>query len=137
MHDLYTSAKNVIVFEKLNSILLIIEKIISHKSTVKKLLQHPINQWHESLLSEYESGMLSQGHILINEKESNELFLDFKKSNNRKLYSLVEQYYVESQLLAQELIDPHVRKKFIEFHTLSTSKLASEEIKIVKFLRSL
>jgi NAD-dependent DNA ligase len=56
---------------------------------VKKLQQHPIKSWQEYFSNDLYCEMINDAHLMLGEKEINELYDDFKNSRNNELKKLI------------------------------------------------
>ena len=73
------------LYEKLNTLNEYLRQVISFESKVIKLKQHPIKSWHKYFSNDLYCEMINEAHLMIGEKEINELYDDFKNSKNNEL----------------------------------------------------
>jgi hypothetical protein len=113
---LFTKEQDVDVYLHLAALVNCLREICALSSTVKKLTYHPIKDWVDSLESDIYLEMVMQGHLILGEKEINELYEDFKNSKNRDLKHLVSVSKKISDELAEKYVDPDLRRKFWDRH---------------------
>jgi len=112
------------------------KEIVSHKNQIKKLSEHPINEWYEWFSTEIYTNMLSPGHLLLNEKESTELLNDFRNSKNTNFLVLIKDYYSQSINLSKYYVEDSIREKYFSTIKSSTSVFSKDELFLIKKLRS-
>ena len=77
------------LYEKLNTLNEYLRQVISFESKVIKLQRHPIKSWQEYFSNDLYFEMINEAHLMMGEKEINELYHDFKNSRNNELKKLI------------------------------------------------
>ena len=77
------------LYEQLNTLNEYLRQVISFESKVIKLQQHPIKSWQEYFSNDLYCEMINEAHLMLGEKEINELYDDFKNSRNNELKKLI------------------------------------------------
>jgi hypothetical protein len=111
--------------------------VISFESKVIKLQQHPIKSWQEYFSNDFYCEMINESHLMLGEKEINELYDDFKNSRNNELTELI----FITKNLSDELIlnncDPILLEEYRLTYKSSFKDLKKHEVKNLKILREI
>lgn len=123
--------------KRLLSLLNLLTQVCAMHPEVKKLTDHPIQEWTDYISEEFYFDSITPFHFVMMEKESVELHLDFKSSKNTKLVKLVEAILLETRALCQEYADPIHRSEYLKSRIFTPLEIDSEELSSVRFLRGL
>ena len=137
MSNFYELSENYELKSNLFSILSKLDEIILYKSSIKKLSEHPINDWHEYFSNEIYSDMVTPAHLLINEKESFELLNDFTHAKTTKLLELIIQYRNLSVKVSENFVEKSLRDKYLESIKSTFGHLHKDEVELIKIMRSI
>jgi len=125
------------LFEQLNTLNEYLRQVISYESKVIKLQQHPIKSWQEYFSNDLYCEMINESHLMLGEKEINELYDDFKNSRNNELTELI----FITKNLSDELIlnncDPILLEEYRLTYKSSFKDLKKHEVKNLKILREI
>ena len=125
------------LYEKLNTLNEYLRQVISFESKVIKLKQHPIKSWHEYFSNDLYCEMINEAHLMIGEKEINELYDDFKNSRNNELKKLI----FITKNISDELILKNCNSVLLEdfrfTYKSSFKDLTKHEVKNLKTLREM
>jgi len=125
------------LYEQLNTLNEYLRQVISFESKVIKLQQHPIKSWQEYFSNDLYCEMINEAHLMLGEKEINELYDDFKNSRNNELTELI----FITKNLSDELILNNCDRILLEEYRLtyksSFKDLTKHEVKNLKFLREI
>ena len=125
------------LYEQLNTLNEYLRQVISFESKVIKLQQHPIKSWQEYFSNDLYCEMINEAHLMLGEKEINELYDDFKNSRNNELKKLI----FITKNISDELIlknsDPILLKDYRLTYKSSFKDLTKHEVKNLKFLREI
>ena len=125
------------LYEQLNTLNEYLRQVISFESKVIKLQQHPIKSWQEYFSNDLYCEMINEAHLMLGEKEINELYDDFKNSRNNELKKLI--FIIKS--ISDELIfkncDPILLEDYRLTYKSSFKDLTKHEVKNLKFLREI
>ena len=125
------------LYEQLNTLNEYLRQVISFESKVIKLQQHPIKSWQEYFSNDLYCEMINEAHLMIGEKEINELYDDFKNSRNNELKKLI----FITKNISDELIfkncDPILLEDYRLTYQSSFKDLTKHEVKNLKFLREI
>jgi len=135
MSNFFELSKDAVLKERLEDVLDCMERILEFKSTIKRLTNHPFSDWYEWFSSEVIFDMVSPGHLLLNEKESIELFNDFSRTRNKIFLGHIESYKNQSIKLVEKYVDESIQAKFRESNSFTPIELSKEESQMVKFMR--
>ena len=123
------------LYEQLNTLNEYLRQVISFESKVIKLQQHPIKSWQEYFSNDLYCEMINESHLMLGEKEINELYDDFKNSRNNELKKLI----FITKNISDELILKNCDPILIEDYRLTYKSyfkdLKKHEVKNLKFLR--
>jgi hypothetical protein len=125
------------LYEQLNTLNEYLRQVISYESKVIKLQQHPIKSWQEYFSNDLYCEMINESHLMLGEKEINELYDDFKNSRNNELTELI----FITKNLSDELIlnncDPILLEEYRLTYKSSFKDLKKHEVKNLKILREI
>ena len=125
------------LYEQLNTLNEYLRLVISFESKVIKLKQHPIKIWHEYFLNDLYCEMINEGHLMLGEKEINELYDDFKNSRNNELKKLIFNTKNISDELILKNCDPILLEDYRFTYKSSFKDLTKNEVKNLKTLREM
>ena len=135
MSNFFELSEDAVLKKKLEDLLACMERILEFKPTVKKLTDHPVSEWYEWFSSEVFSDMVSPGHLLLNEKESIELFNDFPRTRNKIFLGHIEGYKNLSIELVEKYVDESIKAKYRKSNSFKPIELSKEESQMIKFMR--
>lgn len=135
MSSFFELSEDVVLKKNLEDLLACIAHILEFKPSVKKLTDHPISEWYEWFSSEVFSDMVGPGHLLINEKESIELFNDFLRTRDKIFFGFIKDYKNLSIELVEKYVDESIKTKFRDSNKFKPIELSKEDIQMVKFMR--
>ena len=125
------------LYEQLNTLNEYLRQVISFESKVIKLQQHPIKSWQEYFSNDLYCEMINEAHLMLGEKEINELYDDFKNSRNNELKKLI----LITKNISDELIlkncDPILLEDYRFTYKSSFKDLTKHEVKNLKTLREM
>ena len=125
------------LYEQLNTLNEYLRQVISFESKVIKLQQHPIKSWQEYFSNDLYCEMINEAHLMLGEKEINELYDDFKNSKNNELKKLI----LITKNISDELIlkncDPILLEEYRLTYKSSFKDLTKHEVKNLKTLREM
>ena len=125
------------LFEQLNTLNEYLRQVISYESKVIKLQQHPIKSWQEYFSNDLYCEMINESHLMLGEKEINELYDDFKNSRNNELTELI---FITKNLSDQLILnncDPILLEEYRLTYKSSFKDLKKHEVKNLKILREI
>ena len=125
------------LYEQLNTLNEYLRQVISFESKVIKLQQHPIKSWQEYFSNDLYCEMINEAHLMLGEKEINELYDDFKNSRNNELKKLIFITKNISDELILKNCDPILLQKYRLTYKSSFKDLTKHEVKNLKFLREI
>ena len=125
------------LYEKLNTLNDYLRQVISFESKVIKLKQHPIKSWHQYFSNDLYCEMINEAHLMLGEKEINELYDDFKNSRNNELKKLIFITKNISDELILKNCDPILLKDYRLTYKSSFKDLTKHEAKNIKILREM
>jgi hypothetical protein len=123
------------LYEQLNTLNEYLRQVISFESKVIKLQQHPIKSWQEYFSNDLYCEMINDAHLMLGEKEINELYDDFKNSRNNELKKLIFITKNISDKLILNNCDPILLEDYRLTYKSSFKDLKKHEVKNLKFLR--
>jgi uncharacterized protein with HEPN domain len=135
MSNFFELSEDTFLKKKLEDLLDCMQRILEFKPTIKKLTDHPISEWYEWFSSEVFSDMVNPGHLLLNEKESLELFNDFRRTRNKIFFDYIESYKSVSIELVENYVDESIKEKFRKSNNFKPIELSKEDSQMVKFMR--
>jgi hypothetical protein len=125
------------LYEQLNTLNEYLRQVISFESKVIKLQQHPIKSWQEYFSNDLYCEMINEAHLMLGEKEINELYDDFKNSRNNELKKLIFITKNISDDLILKNCDPILLDDYRLTYKSSFKDLTKHEVKNLKFLREI
>ena len=125
------------LYEQLNTLNEYLRQVISFESKVIKLQQHPIKSWQEYFSNDLYCEMINESHLMLGEKEINELYDDFKNSRNNELKKLIFITKNISDELILKNCDPILLEDYRLTYKSSFKDLTKHEVKNLKFLREI
>ena len=125
------------LYEQLNTLNEYLRQVISFESKVIKLQQHPIKSWQEYFSNDLYCEMINEAHLMLGEKEINELYDDFKNSRNNELKKLIFITKNISDELILKNCNPILLEEFRFTYKSSFKDLTKHEIKNLKTLREM
>ena len=125
------------LYEQLNTLNEYLRQVISFESKVIKLQQHPIKSWQEYFSNDLYCEMINESHLMLGEKEINELYDDFKNSRNNELKKLIFITKNISDDLILKNCDPILLDDYRLTYKSSFKDLKKHEVKNLKFLREI
>lgn len=125
------------LYEQLNTLNEYLRQVISFESKVIKLQQHPIKSWQEYFSNDLYCEMINEAHLMLGEKEINELYDDFKNSRNNELKKLIFITKNISDELILKNCDPILLQKYRLTYKSSFKDLTKHEVKNLKFMREI
>jgi hypothetical protein len=125
------------LYEQLNTLNEYLRQVISFESKVIKLQQHPIKSWQEYFSNDLYCEMINEAHLMLGEKEINELYDDFKNSRNNELKKLIFITKNISDELILKNCDPILLEDYRLTYKSSFKDLTKHEVKNLKFLREI
>ena len=125
------------LYEQLNTLNEYLRQVISFESKVIKLQQHPIKSWQEYFSNDLYCEMINDAHLMLGEKEINELYDDFKNSRNNELKKLIFITKNISDDLILKYCDPILLDDYRLTYKSSFKDLKKHEVKNLKFLREI
>jgi len=137
MATFFELSEDHLLKQKLECTLSLLQQIISHKNSVKKLTHHPITDWHEWFSTEVASDMVTEGTLLINEKRAKSFQMILKIKRKPKLTDLICEYNILSTRICESHVEASLRAKYLDSTRSSFAEFNSDEISMIKKLRSL
>ena len=134
MSNFFELSEDAVLKKQLEDLLACIEHILEFKPIVKKLTDHPISEWYEWFSLEVLSDMVHPGVLLLNEKESIELFNDFSRTRNKTFLGHIKYYKNLSTELVDKYVDEAIKTKYRESNIKSID-LSKDDFQMVKFVR--
>ena len=125
------------LYEQLNTLNEYLRQVISFESKVIKLQQHPIKSWQEYFSNDLYCEMINEAHLMLGEKEINELYDDFKNSRNNELKKLIFITKNISDELILKNCDPILLEEYRLTYKSSFKDLTKNEVKNLKFMREI
>ena len=125
------------LYEQLNTLNEYLRQVISFESKVIKLQQHPIKSWQEYFSNDLYCEMINEAHLMLGEKEINELYDDFKNSRNNELKKLIFITKNISDELILKNCDPILLEDYRFTYKSSFKDLTKHEVKNLKTLREM
>ena len=125
------------LYEQLNTLNEYLRQVISFESKVIKLQRHPIKSWQEYFSNDLYCEMINEAHLMLGEKEINELYDDFKNSRNNELKKLIFITKNISDELILKNCDPILLEDYRLTYKSSFKDLTKHEVKNLKFLREI
>jgi len=125
------------LYEQLNILNEYLRQVISFDSKVIKLQQHPIKSWQEFFSNDLYCEMINEAHLMLGEKEINELYDDFKNSRNNELKRIIFITKNISDELIKKNCDPISLEGYRLTYKYSFKDLTKHEAKNIKILREM
>ena len=125
------------LYEQLNTLNEYLRQVISFESKVIKLQRHPIKSWQEYFSNDLYCEMINEAHLMLGEKEINELYDDFKNSRNNELKKLIFITKNISDELILKNCDPILLEDYRLTYKSSFKDLTKHEVKNLKILREI
>ena len=123
------------LYKKIKQLIDSLGEVVACEPEVTKLKEHPIKEWLRYLSDDVYYDLINKAHLMINYKEINELYDDFKNSKNYKLRKLV----LNTKILSEEIIDIYVdldfKLTYLKTHCSPNKDLNRDEIKNMRFFK--
>lgn len=137
MPNFYELSEDPKLKSELISILSKLSEIVSQKNKIKKLSEHPINEWYEWFSAEVYSDMITPIALLMNERESSELLNDFMSFKKTNVTELILDYKSHSTRISQDYVNEALRQDYLASTKSTVKQLHKDEVALIKILRSI